>query len=166
MSHPPSWGIWAGHCWKPSAPLRRGFLLNGRIWICEWPGPASTGGRYEHKPMQRLCPTTQVDRQVADLTCCTCCTLQQRATTCNNATPRESVRSRREFAGKSRLGWPVWSGNRGLAFGVQVFSPASSRRSSNSVKRNPRQLSAARMPGCTDGWSGAPTLIGAKTSEI
>ena len=33
----------------------------------------------------------------------------------------------REFAGKSRLGWPVWSGNRGLAFGVQVFSPASSR---------------------------------------
>ena len=79
MSHPPSWGIWAGHCWKPSAPLRRGFLLNGRIWICEWPGPASTGGRYEHKPMQRLCHT-QVDRQVADLTCCTCCTLQQRDT--------------------------------------------------------------------------------------
>jgi hypothetical protein len=70
--------------------------------------------------------------------------------------------------GGSRTGASSWdrllrcsgsSGNRGLAFGVQVFSPASSRRSSNSVKRNPRQLSAARMPGRVTAKTDQPGFV-------
>src|SRR5262249_14251956 len=43
-----------------------------------------------------------------------------------DAPPQTKLRltggSRRGIAGKSRPRWPVWSGDRGLVFGVQIFS--------------------------------------------